>query len=230
MENIYTIPVNEAFEDSVGEGVCCPFCLMRKRLEENELDLILGASMMEPDTRIKTNEQGFCPEHLERLLGGGKALPFALMMESHLEHIRGSLKGAGVLCGANAAADIKYLRELGSSCYICSRIDYHFTRMVDTAVYLWKEDPSFRKKAEAVKKFCYPHFADFAAAGKERLKGKDFSAFYKEIFRVLDEYTETLSEDISGFCRKFDYRYADEPWGNSKDAPERTVRMLSGDK
>ena len=55
MEKIYTIPVNEAFdycgeEDTKG----CPFCEMYKRLEENELEIILGASMMEPDIRIKT--------------------------------------------------------------------------------------------------------------------------------------------------------------------------------
>ena len=65
MEQIYTIPVNEAFEKVQEEGFCtCPFCLMYNRLEDKELDLILGASMMEPDVRLKTNEAGFCPEHL----------------------------------------------------------------------------------------------------------------------------------------------------------------------
>ena len=62
MEQIYTIPVNEAFEAVTGGDNCtCPFCLMYNRLEDNELDLILGASMMEPDVRLKTNELGFCP-------------------------------------------------------------------------------------------------------------------------------------------------------------------------
>ena len=37
MEKIYTIPVNEAFEES---GTC-PFCRMKHKLEENEVDLIL---------------------------------------------------------------------------------------------------------------------------------------------------------------------------------------------
>ena len=47
MEQIYTIPVNEAFEAVTGGDNCtCPFCLMYNRLEDNELDLILGASMM----------------------------------------------------------------------------------------------------------------------------------------------------------------------------------------
>ena len=48
-EHIYTIPVNEAFEDESGK---CPFCLLYEKLQEDELSLILGASMMEPDVRI----------------------------------------------------------------------------------------------------------------------------------------------------------------------------------
>ena len=88
MEQIYTIPVNEAFEKSMDEGShVCPFCIMYNRLEANELDLILGASMMEPDVRIKTNELGFCDEHLGLMFGRGKRLQLTLMLESHLNEI-----------------------------------------------------------------------------------------------------------------------------------------------
>ena len=63
-EQIYTIPVNEAF-DLVSEqpDLGCPFCRLYKKLQSDEIDIILGASMMEPDIRIKTNEQGFCLSH-----------------------------------------------------------------------------------------------------------------------------------------------------------------------
>jgi hypothetical protein len=62
-ESIYTIPVNEAFEEYESEEKLCPFCRLYKKLQENELDLILGASMMDPDIRIKTNKTGFCSKH-----------------------------------------------------------------------------------------------------------------------------------------------------------------------
>ena len=53
MEKIYTIPVNEAFSESAESPECgCPLCTIFNNLEDNELDLILGAAMMEPDTRI----------------------------------------------------------------------------------------------------------------------------------------------------------------------------------
>ena len=67
-EQIYTIPVSEAFEARSGK---CPLCLLREKWEQNELDLILGASMMEPDIRIQTNEKGFCNDHLHKMYARG---------------------------------------------------------------------------------------------------------------------------------------------------------------
>lgn len=68
MEQIYTIPVNEVFEKCMAQSVrenvsdCrCPFCELYNKYEADEVDLILGASMMEPDIRKKTNEKGFLP-------------------------------------------------------------------------------------------------------------------------------------------------------------------------
>ena len=84
MEQIYTIPVNEAFEKVRDEGGMCPFCVMYNKLEANELDLILGASAMEPDVRIRTNELGFCDTHFGLMFKRSKRLPLALMMESLL--------------------------------------------------------------------------------------------------------------------------------------------------
>lgn len=80
-EQIYTIPVSEAFETRNGK---CPLCLLRGKWEQNELDLILGASMMEPDIRIQTNEKGFCNNHLHKMYEKGNRLPLALTLESHL--------------------------------------------------------------------------------------------------------------------------------------------------
>ena len=64
VEQIYTIPVNEAFDAAAEKPeLGCPFCALYRKLQNDELDIILGASMMEPDVRIQTNEKGFCKEH-----------------------------------------------------------------------------------------------------------------------------------------------------------------------
>ena len=37
-----------------------------------------------------------------------------------------------------------------------------------------------------------------------------------------------LAEELNGFVQKFDHRYADRPWGNSKDAHLRTAYKYQG--
>ena len=89
MEQIYTIPVNEAFELVGDKPECgCPFCHLYRKLQEDEIEIILGASMMEPDIRIKTNEEGFCGRHYARMLVRKRMLGMGLIMQSHLAEVK----------------------------------------------------------------------------------------------------------------------------------------------
>ena len=42
-------------------------------------------------------------------------------------------------------------------------------------------------------------------------------------------YLESLKDDISLFCKKFDYRFDSLPWGESKDSVERSIKFLGGE-
>ena len=53
--------------------------------------------------------------------------------------------------------------------------------------------------------------------------------FEKEVSGIVNAYAEKLNEDVSWFCKKFDYRYQEEPWYNSKDAVERAFKFLRSD-
>ena len=230
MEQIYTIPVNEAFEKVQEEDShICPFCLMYNRLEANELDLILGASMMESDVRLKTNELGFCDAHLGMMFGRPKRLPLALMLESHLDQIAKDLDGnMGMFIGKTGDAAAKRLDRLEHSCYICDRIEYNFSRMIETAALLWQSDSAFHDKVKKAPYFCLPHYGRFIRAAKDRLSKKDFAEFYETVHALETAYFDELRGDVSWFCKKFDYRYENEPWGNAKDAPERARLFLTG--
>lgn len=228
MEKIYTIPVNEAFEASMVNKECgCPFCSLYNRLEENELELILGASMMEPDVRVKTNEQGFCKTHYDMMFTRKNRLGMALMLESHLNELRDATDKKGLM--ALASDPMKKFAKLEESCYICSRIEFSFDKMMETAVLLWERDSEFRKKLKEQPYICLPHYRMFAEYGKRGLPKKLYPDFYKELSEVVGTYFDSLREDVSWFCKKFDYRYENEPWGNAKDAVERAIKFTSGD-
>ena len=165
MEQIYTIPVNEEFErTAAAETAECPFCRLYNRLENQDLDTILGGAMMEPAIREMTNRAGFCDVHFKRLLGHGKRLPLALVLESHLQQVLDSAPTAGLLPGAAGTAAIKKLGDVADSCYLCGRIRSNFDRMVETAALLWEQDETFREKCRRQKGYCLPHYVAFLNA------------------------------------------------------------------
>ncbi len=227
-ERIYTIPTNEAFDAGLTEGACtCPFCTLYTRFEQNELELILGASMMEPDVRIQTNRQGFCKRHFKKMLTMKNRLGLTLMLESHLDELRREMNDALITLSPGAAA-VKRVEALESSCYLCNRVARNFEKIFETAALLYEEDPAFRKKLQGQPYFCLPHYKAFLQTAKRLQNKKTYAACYRDANVVMTAYFDALREDVKHFCRKFDYRYEEEPWGNAKDAPERAVSFLKG--
>ena len=232
LEQIYTIPVNEAFDLVREKPQCgCPFCVLYKKLQNDEIDIILGASMMEPDIRIKTNEEGFCLSHYNIMLGRRRMLGMGLMLESHLAEVKRLLGKPSVLGSKKAVAS---LSELEGSCYVCGRINRNLSAMIATAAYLWESDngyseDGFRKKFADAPYFCLPHYRALVDYASKKMHKKIFPAFYDALYSIEEKYIDSLAGDVSWFCKKFDYRYDQEPWYNSKDSVPRAVKFLSSD-
>ena len=226
MEQIYTIPVNEAFRACREEPLgACPICMLYRKLEDNELDRILGAAMMEPSVRIRTNAEGFCDRHFGKMLGRQNRLPLALMLESHLAEVEGML--ADGMLAAPGDKPAKRLGELENTCYVCGRIEESLSRMLETVVVLWEREEDFRTLCAEQKRFCLPHFRRLTLIGKGRLSKKNYAVFYRTMAEIVKTYLRKLTGDVNWFCKKFDYRYDEEPWYDARDAIERTVGFLT---
>ena len=226
-EKIYTIPVNEAFSKKDG----CPFCRLVTELENTERDLIMGASMMEPDIRIKTNRSGFCKKHYKQMFEMNNRLSLALMLESHLGEIAGEtvIYKDSLLGKDNSKKACENMERIHKSCYICEKTAEKFEKMLLCAVLLWQTEPEFREKCLSLPYFCLEHAGKFVETAKYKLDKKLFAKFAENISDVQKKYIESLKEDVSWYCKKFDYRYDNEPWGNAKDSVERAIRFLSGE-
>ncbi|MBO5313274.1 MAG: hypothetical protein J6B29_04840 [Clostridia bacterium] len=230
MEQIYTIPVNEAFEACMEKDACdCPLCRIYDKLEKKEIEMALGPSMMEPSTRMQTNEKGFCPSHFDMLLNEGNRLSLALVLESHLTTLKDKMDGnlLSKLFGGRSRTHIKVTRGVGDSCFICDRIEPNFQRMLETTVLLYAYDSQFKLKMKGQKYFCLPHYQRLVEYAKDKLDKTKYEEFFKEISEIQNGYFEKIIKDVSWFCKKFDYRYDSEPWYDSKDAVERAIRFLS---
>ena len=82
--HIDTIPVWDAAKID-GE---CLLCALQRRVELQQIEYSLGASVMEPDVRIQVNKKGFCQHNQRMLFKGDNRLGHALMLESHLTETR----------------------------------------------------------------------------------------------------------------------------------------------
>jgi len=220
IEKIYTIPVNEAFDLYSG----CPICTLYNKLENNELDSILGPAMMEPDIRIETNKKGFCNRHFDMMFEMKNRLGLALMIESHLsENIVRTLKGG--LFNSNKNKNKKLDRQ-SKNCYVCDKIEFFLTKMLENTALLWEREREFKEKLSKQPYFCMNHYSALLYTGEYMLSKKLYSDFSDDCRTVMSKYSEKLLADVSWFVKKFDYNYQDEPWGDSKDAVERAIKFL----
>lgn len=236
-EKIYTIPVNDAF-NAGGE---CPFCTLKKKLEKEVLDYVMGPSYMEEDVREQTDLMGFCKEHYRQMLEAGNRLGVALMLKTHIQKINNDMKDilkaeSDRINGRKKPFSKKnthspfceYEENLSKSCYACNRIENRMTSYFDTFFYLWKTEAEFRAKVADCKGFCMEHFAILLKESEKRLNSEMRSRLAETLIPIQQKNFNRLEDEIEWFIKKFDYRFKDEPWKTSKDAVERGILKVSG--
>ena len=226
-EHIYTIPVTEAFSENKDR---CPFCALAEKLERDELDIILGASMMEPDVRSETNEKGFCKKHYAKMFNMKNRLGLALMLESHLESLKKEIKTGNIFSRDIAAKSVERIERLERTCYVCDRIEDKISKMFTTAAYLFNEEKDFKANFNEVRYFCLPHYREYLLAAKRVLSKDEYADLVRAANEKVTNYLDSLKDDVSLFCKKFDYRFDDLPWGESKDSVERSIKFLNGEE
>ena len=244
--HIDTIPV----WDAVKLGTECPLCALRRREEQGQVERFLGGSVMEPDTRIQVNEKGFCARHHVLLYAQQNRLGHALMTHTHLKEtdkrlekiLADAVQGAQAAAGAplmkrafgkdggkeavQAAAE--KLEQLTNSCILCDRLQDSMERYAYTLLHLFSNDSAFRKAFEASRGVCLKDAALLLRMAPEALNAKQQAEFTEVLQRLIMENMHRLEDELEWFTLKFDYRNADKPWNNSRDALERAVTKLRG--
>lgn len=234
-EKLYTIPVNEAFENDCE----CPICMMKAALEKNALEYTMGPSYMEDDVRAETDRLGFCKEHMQKLWEQNNRLGLALIIKTHMEKnikevkklAKSEKKGGGVFqkfMKSEESPLTAQLNQLEHSCFICERMADSFERYLVTIYYLWKNEEEFRKKYGSAKGFCNAHYAMLMQKAPKHLTGRELEDFKEITSSIYIQNMERVLEDISWFINKFDYRYQEEPWKNAEDALPRALVKLNG--
>lgn len=225
IEKIYTIPVNEVFS---AKPCGCALCAMRHRFEQDRIDYVLGPALMEPDVRTATNEKGFCPDHYAMLFNSHKnSVGLGLLTNTYIETIQKKL--AGPMRHRSDKDLAATLEKIGSTCFICDQLNFTMARYIDVIYWQYTNDRDFRQLFNEQDGFCLEHFRQLCAGAKKGLPSKVKAEFMNDLCSVQSRKLAELQVDVDWFTKKFDYRYKDEPWNNSKDAVPRAIEFLTGE-
>jgi hypothetical protein len=247
-QHIDTIPLWDAYKSDCE----CPLCKIRSQNEAMYVENFLGASVMEPDTRVEVNEKGYCPHHFQMMFDAGNRLGLALMTHTYLketmkkidtfskEALTAAAEQASKPLSARLMSKISAKKEDALSaasskiektthtCILCERLDATMERYLYTLLYLWKKESEFRRAFESSKGLCLPHYAQLLQMAKEELSGQELKDFVQTLTQLMHDNLERIEKELEWFTLKFDYRNQDKPWGNSQDAVERSINKLRG--
>ncbi len=236
-ETIYTIPINEAFDQKCS----CAMCSIENRIEKEEIEYTLGPAMMEPDFRINSNNKGFCKNHYKSLLENSKALPLALVLQTHIQQqnkeiysskVKKSSKGGFFKKQCDELISsmkiTEHIESINSNCVICERVQNTMNRYFDNLIYIWKTQEDFRTKFALQEGFCIPHFAKLLSYATRGLKEDEFKEFYHTIINMQENSQTQIYNDISDFTRLFDHNSNTNPTENVRNSIRRTIQKISG--
>ena len=242
--HIDTAPVWEVYR----EDHECPLCAINDRVEAASVEYFLGDSVMEPSQRIEVNEKGFCGRHFKLMFEAGNRLGLALMTHTYMKNTLKWLQknAAEAVSAARAEAEKPVFKRvigkkgeglavcadavlaLEDKCVMCERIRENMQRYIYTILYMYKHESEFPKLLEGSKGMCLKHYAETLKMAPEHLSGETLKRFVETLTNLETTNTQRVADELEWFTRKFDYRNDDKPWGNSRDAVERSLNKLRG--
>jgi hypothetical protein len=200
----------------------------------------MGPSYMEDDIREATSRLGFCDKHLDQLYKNQNRLGLALILKTHIDKVvkdveKYTSKGMKLTSPslfrkkseATTSEVVSYLNELEQTCYVCDKIDGTFNRYIATIFHLYHTEDVFRTKFSQLKGFCTGHYKVLYGTAPQYLSGEELNGFLMITNKLYLENMKRVSDDLEWFINKFDYRYADEPWKNAKDALPRSMQKTN---
>ncbi|MDT4762604.1 DUF6062 family protein [Sphaerochaeta sp. PS] len=228
-----TIPV----WDGVKSSSECYICDLMAEAQRYAISFYLGNSVMNPETRVRVNEHGFCPKHAQMLVAANKPQGVALMTDTYLAMTRTKLeKPFNALLGAKSARQAKKAidqfseqfadREKG--CLICTSMQDRLDRYYYTTAYLWGQDEAFREALSESKGFCLHHYQGLLEKSKEALSSSVQPGFVRALTELELKNLDRIAKDVYWMTQKYKSENMDKDWLGCEDAHKRGVDKMTG--
>lgn len=101
-------------------------------------------------------------------------------------------------------------------------------RYVETLLYMYRKEPEFCQLPGLQGRLPAPLSPADARLPSPICMARRCLDFLEDLVALQDKNLQRIADELEWFTLKFDYRNQDKPWGNSKDAVERTLKKLQG--
>lgn len=245
-QNLETIPIWDAFSQDTE----CPLCILSNRVEDSFLTSYLEEFVMDASYRNKVIKNGFCREHLYKLLERHDNLGLALTLESIIKDsllpgikdltssqenpTSGSRFSRWLLTTRRKTKNNKLPRDQDflllhqDRCLACQHISSFVKQYCYLIAQMYYDNLEFRDLFLKSKGFCIPHSFIFVESLKENPQSTKNEEVVLETLRLLCSNLERLLEELRWFIKKYDYRFTDEPWKGTEDSVARAIQKLAG--
>ncbi|ADV79240.1 MULTISPECIES: DUF6062 family protein [Thermoanaerobacter] len=209
------IPLYEVFEKYKGG---CPICKVIKDEEKAYCEHLFEDEVLkDPEMYVKIRETNFCHYHLELLNNSYDKLGLAIALKENVTYKLQQITEKG------KSLKKKRKKETKNKCLVCDYLSERDKYQMHILIDILHADKEFvEKHSEGLSKLCFHHLNMFMEAKK------DVTPQIEKIFKINKAAIEKNINDLEWFITKFDYRFHDEPWYDSKDSIERALKLLRG--
>ena len=113
---------------------------------------------------------------------------------------------------------------------MCDKIEWGFSRMIDTIFRCYEDDREFREMFNGQSMFCLKHYELLLNSPSKKILKRYNGEFNENLSRITGNYVSELHSDLKKYCSMYDYRSSGGKgdWGNSKNSVERSIAFLNG--
>jgi hypothetical protein len=236
-QKIYDIPIWEAY----GLENCeCALCIIEKNMEISFMDILFDDMLMTPYFAKKLQSYRFCSNHFRKLYIYKDKLGLALIVNNFLQCEKETLE-QGVSQASNRDSKGITIKKMFSgkkatakqenemNCYLCEQINNNIIDYVEVLVKLWDKNTEFKKLFASSRGHCMKHYNLVMDRVSNYLHGSSLNEFKEITHKIQLENVNRIIGELDWFATKFDYRFKEAPWKNSKDALPRSINKLIGD-
>ncbi len=208
--------------DAVRNAPGCPLCNIEAICIRRYFESLLHESVNDLGIREELiRSRGYCQLHAHYLRHQGNGFGIAILYRDQIDLFLRSLDDLQTT-PIKLTTKRKQVWPQIEACPAC-RVQNECRKRYGKTLVQWIDDKEMRNALDVGRGLCVPHFLallDMTADTRVR----------KLLIEMQQARTSSLLQELEEFCRKHDYRFKDEGFGNEADSWSRAIKMMVGEE